>query len=324
MPSLRATSNGYPTDIRAIYNVGGNYLVQGSDVRKNMAAFESVEFAVTHDYFLTPTACYSDVVLPTTTFLERQDIVFPSGNYVFFSNRAVPPLGEARNDYDIFCALAGRLGFLPAFSEGKDEEAWLRSFVAGSDVPDYDEFRRTGIYMAPDRSRTAFTDFVADPEAHPLPTPSGRVEILSAAYAADTCFPALPESRILPTCEDYPLRLITPKSRYRVHSQNANIAWFAEREPPALWIHPQDAAPRGIDGRQPVLVRSPQGRVCVAVHVTEDIVPGVVCLLEGVWPQFDADGTDVGGSPNVLTSTEPTLPSQGSRTHSVLVQVSLA
>jgi anaerobic dimethyl sulfoxide reductase subunit A len=44
-------------------------------------------------------------------------------------------------------------------------------------------------------------------------------------------------------------------------------------------------------------------------------------LLQGQWPSFDADGTEVAGSANVLTSTEPTLPSQGARTHSTLVQV---
>jgi anaerobic dimethyl sulfoxide reductase subunit A len=56
-------------------------------------------------------------------------------------------------------------------------------------------------------------------------------------------------------------------------------------------------------------------------HVTEDVMPGVVCLLEGAWPSFEPDGTDRAGSPNVLTSTVPTKPSHGSRTHSVLVEV---
>jgi len=59
----------------------------------------------------------------------------------------------------------------------------------------------------------------------------------------------------------------------------------------------------------------------ILARVTEDIMPGVVCLLEGVWPSFEPDGTDTAGAPNVLTSTVPTLPSLGSRTHSVLVQV---
>ena len=321
---LEGTRGGYDRDIRAIYNVGGNFLVQGSDVRKNIRAFEAVDFAVTHDLFLTPTARYCDVVLPTTTFLERQDIVFAAGNYVLFSNQASPALGGARNDYDIFCGLAERLGFGKRYSEGKDEEAWLRSFVAGSEVPDYEEFRRTGIYFGADQQRIAFSDFVADPAAHPLHTPSGRIELLSASYAAGSGCPALPEWHVLPITGGTPLRLVTPKSKFRVHSQNANLAWFNQHEAAALWIHPQDAAARRICAGDPVLVTSPQGAVRVPARVTDDITLGVVCLLEGVWPNFATDGVDEAGSPNVLTSTEPTLPSQGSRTHSVFVQVALA
>jgi anaerobic dimethyl sulfoxide reductase subunit A len=323
---LEGKPGGYPSDIHAIYNVGSNWLVQGSDVHKNIRAFESVEFAVAHDSFLTPTARYCDVVLPTTTSLERQDIVFAPGNWVFFSNQAVSPIDEARNDYDIFAALAERLGFGANFSEGKDEEAWLRSFVESSEVPDYEAFRRTGVHMAADRCRTAFDEFVADPGAHPLHTPSGRVEIMSEAYAAATGFPALPRYEVLPVPCEYPLQLVTPKSRYRVHSQNANIAWFNEREPQALWMHPSDAAARSIVDGQTVLVTSPQGKVRIPVRVTEDIMPGVVCLLEGMWSSFTPIGhegaeVDTAGSANVLTSTEPTLPSYGSRTHSVSVQV---
>jgi anaerobic dimethyl sulfoxide reductase subunit A len=319
---LEGRAGGFPSDIRAVYNIGGNYLVQGSDVHKNIRALESVEFSVTHDYFLTPTARYADVVLPATTFLERNDIVTPTvGNFVLFSNRAVPPLGQARNDYDILLELAERLGFGPAFGEGKSEEDWLRSFVAGSDVPDYDEFRRAGIYLGADQCRVGLADFAADPADHPLPTPSGRIELASAAYARDTGFPAAPTCRPLAPRADYPLRLVTPKSRYRTHSQCSQIVWFRRREQQALWINPADAVRRGVVDGGMVEVSSPQGRLRIPARVTEDIMPGVVCLLAGIWPELDAEGVDHAGCANVLTSTEPTLPSYGSRTHSVLVQV---
>jgi anaerobic dimethyl sulfoxide reductase subunit A len=64
--------------------------------------------------------------------------------------------------------------------------------------------------------------------------------------------------------------------------------------------------------------------VRVVVSLTEDILPGVVSLAAGVWPELDAQGTDTAGSANLLTSTQPTLPSRGSRTHSTWVQVSPA
>ncbi len=107
-----------------------------------------MQLSVCHDYFLTPTARYCDIVLPVTTFLEREDIVFPEINYLFFSHRAIEPPEEVKNDYDIFCELADRLGFLADFSENKTESEWLASFAVESEIPDYEEFKRTGIYRA--------------------------------------------------------------------------------------------------------------------------------------------------------------------------------
>jgi anaerobic dimethyl sulfoxide reductase subunit A len=118
--------------------------------------------------------------------------------------------------------------------------------------------------------------------------------------------------------------LVTPHPRHRIHSQYDNIPWFKERDEQVLWIHPGDAAVRGIERDEQVIVTSPEGRIRIAARVTEDIMPGVVCLLEGAWPCLEADGTDTAGSANVLTSTAPTLPSYNSRTHSVLVQVTHA
>jgi len=146
------------------------------------------------------------------------------------------------------------------------------------------------------------------------------VQIASAAYT-ETGYSPIPEYRGLEPDERYPLRLITPHPRYRTHSQADNVPWFRERERQVLWIHPRDAEARRIADGQQVYVRSPQGRMRIAARVTADIMPGVVCLLEGVWPAFDPDGTETAGSPNVLTSTEPTQPSEGSRTHSVRVEV---
>ena len=60
----------------------------------------------------------------------------------------------------------------------------------------------------------------------------------------------------------------------------------------------------------------------IEARVTKDIMPGVVSALEGVWPEIDRDGTERAGSINILTPTDPTKPSLGSRTHSVLVEVS--
>ena len=317
---LEGTKGGYPSDIKAIYNVGGNFLSQGSDIRKNIRAFEMVDFSVCHELFLTPTARFCDIVLPVTSSLEREDIVFPDNNYILYSHQAIEPVHDARNDYDIFCELAERLGFLPEFTESRTKEEWLAHFIAESEIKDIDDFRRTGIYKGKEHFRTGMSEFIADPAANPLSTPSGLIEIASKRYAK-TGFPAIPHFRTQPPEDDFPLRLITPHSRYRINSSFSNIPWFREREKQKLWINPQDAEKRCIVDGQTVSVYNRKGTIRIAAWVTEDIMPGVVCLIQGVWPEFDGENVETAGSVNILTSTTPTMPSRSSRTHSILVEV---
>ncbi|MBN2552104.1 MAG: molybdopterin-dependent oxidoreductase [Spirochaetales bacterium] len=317
---LEGRAGGYPTEIRAIYNVGGNYVCTGSDVNRNIRAFERVELAVSHEYFLTPTARCSDVVLPVTTFLEREDVVFPETNHLLYSHRAIEPVGNTRNDYTIFCQLADRLGFGEEFSRGRSAGQWLERFLQDSEVSDIDEFRRTGIYIGADQERCGLSDFVSDPDDHPLDTPSGRIEIASRPYA-ELGFSEVPTWRGFQPTPAYPLYMITPHARYRVNSQYANDPWFAERESQELWMNPRDALNRGIGRNSRVEVESPQGKIRVEVRITDRIMPGVVSLLAGMWPRIGADGVDTAGAANILTSTVPTEPSRSSRTHSVAVQV---
>jgi anaerobic dimethyl sulfoxide reductase subunit A len=317
---LEGRAGGYPSDIRAVYNVGGNYLCQGPDVRKSIQAFESLELAVSHELFLTPTARYCDVVLPATSFLERADIVFPDGNYLLYSHQVIEPVGQARDDYEIFRGLADRLGFEAAFSEGRSAGEWLERFLDDSEVPDPEAFRSSGIYTGPDQDRVALAEFIADPRSHPLATPSSRIELASPAYSLGG-LGEVPDWRGYRPPAEYPLALVTPHARYRINSQYSNDPELRAREPQRLWLNPSDARERGIRQGGRVRVSSAQGETVVEAWVTERIMPGVVCLANGVWPELDAEGLDRAGSANLLTSTEPTLPSQGARTHSVGVQV---
>ncbi|MBN1683211.1 molybdopterin-dependent oxidoreductase [Candidatus Bathyarchaeota archaeon] len=318
---LEGKKGGFPSEIKAIYNVGGNFIVQGSDVKKNIKAFQKVEFSVCHEHFLTTTANYCDVVFPTTTFLERDDFLIPDGgNYLLLSKQAINPIHEVKNDYEIFREISKRIGFEKEFSEGKNEEDWLSEFLEYSEIIDRKEFLNTGVYWGKNQYRVGLSDFIKDPLNNPLQTPSGKIEIKSENYAR-TGFSAIPSLRIMEINQKYPLRLITPKSRYRVNSQNYNIKWFRERENQGLWINIYDAETRKIKDGDKICIKSVQGIIHTNAIVTEEIMKGVVCLLEGVWPSLNSEGIDLAGSANILTSTEPTLPSHGSRTHSTLVQV---
>ena len=320
---LEGTGGGYPTDIKAIYSVGQNYLNQGSDIKKNIQAFEKVEYAISHEISMTPTARYCDVIFPATTFLERNDVIFGSGNFLFYSQKAIEPLYESRNDYDIFCELSRRLGFNNEFSEDRTADEWLEFLLQDSEIEDIEAFRSSGLYLGQDLNRIGLAKYINDPQSSPLNTPSGKIELSAAASGTEEASSQAP-CRVTEPPAEYPLRLITPHSYARVNSTGASLDWTEKLERKALLMHPDDAKKRETVKGDMVCISSPQGRMLIKAHVTGDIHPGVVCLPQGRWARFNDDGEEIGGSSNVLTSTTPTLPSQGSRTHSVFVEVTRA
>jgi len=130
---------------------------------------------------LIPVFCGKDCggnACPLIATLEKEDIGLPwTGNFLTYKPQAVPPQGEARCDYDIFCDLAERLGFGPEFSEGRSAAVWVQHFLDCSEVPDHAEFRQTSLCLAPDQKRVRLADFAVDPQRHPLSSPSARAWI---------------------------------------------------------------------------------------------------------------------------------------------------
>ena len=319
---LQGRVGGYPTDIHAVYVLGSNCLNQGGDIRKNMAAFKQLDFAVSHEIFMTPTARYCDVVFPAASSLEKEDIGIPwLGNYLLYKPQVLTPLGEARCDYDILCDLAERLGFLEDFSGGRSAADWVQHFMDESEITDIEEFRRTGIYLAADQERVGLADFGGDPLQYPLDTLSGKVEIASEKYHQEMGFPAIPTWQQPPEDPRFPLRLITPKSPYRTHSQGSNIKAIREKAAHALMMHPQDAANRSICNGDLVRVTNSQGIIQLTVKLSDDLTPGVVCLPEGVWVEMDRKGMDKAGAANILTATTGTQPATACIMHGVSVEV---
>jgi anaerobic dimethyl sulfoxide reductase subunit A len=303
----RGTAGGYPADIRMIYCVAGDLFNQTPNVNKTIAAAQSLEFMVVHDHFITPTARYADVVLPATTFWERNDVHTPwagAGHYAIFMGRAIDPVGECRNDLDICTDLARRLG-LEGFND-RTEEEWLRELTRDT-IDDFDTFREKGVARlpAPDDA-VAFARQIRDPEHHPFTTPSGKIEIYSMSLAATPdpygLGPIPPIPTWIPDEIDarHPLRLVTPKSRARTHSIHHNQPILSRADRDDVWIHPTDAAARGIVDGQPVRVFNDRGATMLPARVTDRMAPGVVSIKEGAWFTPNAEGVDTKGCANVL------------------------
>jgi len=305
----RGRSGGYPADIKLIYSAGGDLFNQAPNVNKMVQSLDRVEFIVAQDHFLTPTARHADIVLPATTFWERNDVHTPwagAGHYAIFMKQAIEPMHECRNDIDIFAELAARVG-IEGYN-GKSEMAWLRELTADA-VDDFEAFAGNGVarFPAPDDA-VAFAREIRDPERHRFTTPSGKIEVYSMALAANPDPYGLGRIPPIPTWvppfrenPSYPLKLCTPKSRARTHSIHSNQPLLGRVDRDDVWLNPADASARGIGDGDPVRVFNERGAVVLPAHVTERMAPGAVSIKEGAWFTPDADGTDTRGCANVLT-----------------------
>src|SRR6185295_17776067 len=140
----RGKAGGYPADIKMVYSAAGDLFNQLPNVPRIVASAQRLEFMVVHEHFMTPTARYADIVLPATTFWERNDVHVPwagAGHYVIFMRQALEAPPECRNDLDICAALAERLG-IEGYN-GKTEEQWLRELTRDT-VDDFETFRERG------------------------------------------------------------------------------------------------------------------------------------------------------------------------------------
>jgi biotin/methionine sulfoxide reductase len=330
-PGGKVSYNGqdltYP-DIKLVYWAGGNPFHHHQDLNRLMGAWRKPETIVFHEQFWTPAARMADIVLPATTTLERADIGYGSREpFLIAMKKAREPIGEARDDYWIFSELARRLGMGEAYTEGRDTMAWLahlyeqsreKSAAAGVTIPAFDEFWEAGIAEAKGENRepVMLAAFRADPAAHPLKTPSGRIEIYSekiASFGYDDCPPHAVWLEPIEwlggkTAERYPLHMLSDQPADKLHSQldhspHARATKIKGRQP--ITLHPSDAAARGIAAGDLVRVFNDRGACLAAARLSDRIRPGVVRLSTGAW----FDPADAGsnrplekhGNPNALT-----------------------
>jgi biotin/methionine sulfoxide reductase len=208
-PGTQYAFNGrhetYP-DIKLIHWAGGNPFHHHQQLHRLLQGWRRPQTIIVNEIFWTPTAKLADIVLPVTTTLERNDIGGSSRDrFVVAMHRAIAPLHQARSDFDIFAELAGRLGYAAAFTQGRGEMEWVRDIYArcagsnlraGIPFPDFESFWAKGAAELPHPSQdfVLLADFRSDPTAHPLRTPSGRIELYSKKI----------ESFALPDCGPHP------------------------------------------------------------------------------------------------------------------------
>lgn len=337
-------SRQYPR-IKLAYWAGGNPFHHQQDLRRLQRAVSCLDTLVVHEVGWTATARHADFVLPSTMSLEREDIGGGSSDPLLVAmHRIAPAFAQSRDDYSIFCDLADRLGHLDTFSEGRDARSWLRHLYGttaqalqaqGLDAPSFDEFWEQGELLLPQRPDDggALRAFRKDPQASPLTTPSGKVQISSSViggFGYQDCpgYPAWLPPVDGPT-GDYPLWLVSNQPASRLHSQldfgaHSDAGKRDGRE--VCTLHPAAASLRNLHEGDIVRLFNERGACLASVHVSCDLRPDVVRLPTGAWydPQIDEHGNVfcAHGNPNVLTRDAGTSSlAQGSTGQLTRIQV---
>jgi nitrate reductase alpha subunit len=266
-------------------------------------------------------------VLPATTWYEKTDLTAtPLHPFLQLQQAAIEPVGEARSELWIWRELMRRLApDLAAEHFEMTEADAIRAILEAGGGPGgptegitIDRLRAGPVRLNVPDPDVAFVDQIENLTPFPprsLPAaldktaefiPTRRIEF----YKDDDRFLDLDEAvpTYRPPADDevhdpatWPLTLLTPHSKWRIHSTYANNAWLAEVHGgrPEVFIHPTDAAARGIGTGDPVEVVNTRGSIEAWAHLSEAELPGSVTLYEGWWPRQFRKGKGV----NELTSS---------------------
>ncbi|HEX8939770.1 MAG TPA: molybdopterin-dependent oxidoreductase [Candidatus Limnocylindrales bacterium] len=301
-----------------------NMFVQAMDVNRLWQTLAGLDLIVVVDHQLTDTAKMADIVLPATTWYEKTDLAAtPLHPFLQLQQPAIPPVGESRSELAIWQELVRRIA--PATYEqymrlteeqaielmlakgGAAEGITLEQLRAGPvrlkvpdpDIPFLDQIEK--LVPFPPRSLPA----TLEQTAAFLPTRriefyKEEVRFRDLGEAVPTWKP--PHDDLVQGASSHPLTLLSPHSKWRIHSTHSNNPWLAEIHGgrPFVLLAPADAAARSISEGDEVEVFNGRGRLRAWAHLSPGARPGSATLHEGWWPRYFAAGKGV----NELTSSE--------------------
>jgi anaerobic selenocysteine-containing dehydrogenase len=228
-------------------------------------------FTIVHERFMTDTARYADIVLPSTSSLEHSDLYRSYGTYcIQRAKAAIPPVGESKSNWEVFCLLAHGMGLSePFFHQTADD---LIDHLLSIRSPMREGIDQ-GIFSI---GKAVEIPLPTDARTH-FKTPSGKIEILNPREAHPLpCY--LP-----PYGENHPFRLMTGPSLYALNSSFREREDLRKKEKAMfLQMNPADAEAKGMREGDPVIAFNQLGEVSFILHVSPKVPSGVV-VAEGVW-----------------------------------------
>ncbi|HET6681432.1 MAG TPA: formate dehydrogenase subunit alpha [Gemmatimonadaceae bacterium] len=247
--------------VRGMYIMGENPIISDPDVSHAEDWFHGLDFLAVHDLFLTETARYADVVLPGSSFAEKDGTFVNTERRIQLSHKAIDPPGNARADLDILIELSNRIGLPTSYASAAEVMDEIARVTPSWRGVSHARLEGAGLqYPVPDDQHPG-TSFLFDAR---FPTADGKGTFVPVEF--------LPPSE-LPD-EEYPFMMNTGRQMYHWHTGTMTRRSFAldAREPtPTVELNPADAAELGVGEGDNVVVASRRGRITIAVRLSNRV-----------------------------------------------------
>jgi predicted molibdopterin-dependent oxidoreductase YjgC len=254
-------------EIKALYLVGENPALSDPDVQHVLEALNRLDFFVVQDIFLSETARLAHIVLPATSFAEKDGTFTNTERRVQRVRKVVEPPGDSRPDWWIICQVAQRLGAKGFdYDHPSDIMEEIRKLTPSYGGISYERLEQGGLQWP-----CPVEDHPGTPILHINTCVRGKGRFIPLKYIPPGEMPSA----------DYPLVLTTGRSLYHYHTgtMTRRVSGLNVMEPEgAVEINPQDASRLNIAHGDKVRVTSRRGEVITKAKVTETLRPGVVFM----------------------------------------------
>ncbi|WP_186576361.1 molybdopterin oxidoreductase family protein [Aquibacillus kalidii] len=256
--------------IRGLYLLCSNPAVSAPNLNFVREALKNLDFMVCGDFYLSESAEYADVILPSVTWSEDEGTVTNLEGRIIKINKAQEPIGESKPDWQMQVELAERLGKGKHFSHLKTAKDVAEEFRLASKGGNADYYGATwdkideqdGVFWpCKDAEDKGTPHMFLDKKFY---HPDGKAKICALPYRPPAEEP----------CEDYPLRLTTGRVVYHYLSgnQTRRIQFLNDMCPePYVEVHPVTAAKYNIEHDENILLFTRRGKANYKVKITEAI-----------------------------------------------------
>lgn len=251
--------------VKVLYIMGENPVISDPDINHLKSALENLDFLVVQDIFLTETARYADVVLPATSFAEKEGTFSNTDRRVQRVRKAVEPPGEAKGDSWIIAQLASMLGYEMGDTSASHIMDEIASVTPSYGGISYERLEKEGELRWP----CPAADHPGTPILHMDKFTRGKGLFSPVEYKAPAEV----------TDEEYPLILTTGRllTHYHTGTMTRRVKALDEIEPRnQAWVSPADAEILGIRSGEQIAVASRRGAIRIEAKVTDKVDKGVV------------------------------------------------